>query len=81
MLKHGIDIVTDEFDHDRDQSRRVLTDVADLRWSEIVRQAIADRDGARRLRKARLMLEQGIEVGLRNLELHIARGRFGVLVI
>src|ERR1700741_1379467 len=49
--------------------------------AEIVRQAIADRDRARWLREARLRLEQGIEVGLRNFEFHIACGKFGVLVI
>ena len=80
MLQHAINII-DEPDHDRNQSGRVLMDVPHLRRSEIVRQAIADRNSARRLRDARLMLKQGIKVSLRNLELQIACGGFGVLVI
>ena len=76
MLQHRLN-VTDELDHDRYQSRRVLADVAHLRRSEIVRQAIADRDRARRLWEVRLMLEQSVEVGFRDFEPHVARGRFG----
>ena len=67
MLQHRVN-VTDELGHDRNQSRGVLTDVAHLRRSEIVRQAIADRDRTRRLWVVRLMLEQGVEVGFRNFE-------------
>lgn len=76
MLQHTIN-VADELDHDRYQSRRVLTDVAHLRRSEIVGQAIADRDRARRLLEMPLWLEQGIEFGLQNTQLHVVRGGFG----
>ncbi len=70
--------IGDELDHDWYQSRRVLTNVAHLRRSEIVRQAIADRDGARRLLEMPLWLEQGIEFGFQNIQLHVVRSGFGL---
>lgn len=51
LLQHGGDIVMDELDHDRHQSRRVLPDMVQLRRAKIVAKPIADFAGPSRRRK------------------------------